>query len=123
VPESSSVLEGSFIAYRAGMKIDALGVPEDLIAEKTVYDPEVARAMAEGALRRAAGAGLAIAITGVAGPEPDQGKPVGLVYIATQRRGAAPQVKECRFDGQPKEIVAATVREALQLGLAALEER
>ena len=121
VARSSSVLEGSFVAYRPEMKVDALGVPDALIQEKTVYHPDVARAMAEGALQSAKGAGLAIAITGVAGPEPDQGKPVGLVYIATLRRGGTPQITECHFSGQPKEIVAATVREALQLGLSALD--
>jgi nicotinamide-nucleotide amidase len=118
---SSSVLEGSFVTYRPAMKVDALGVPDALIKEKTVYDPDVARAMAEGALRRSTGAGLAIAITGVAGPEPDQGKPVGLVYIATLRSGGTPQVTEFHFSGQPKEIVASTIREALQLGLSALD--
>jgi NAD+ synthetase len=120
-PRSSSVLEGSFVAYCPSMKIDALGVPDALIRDRTVYDPEVARAMAEGALDRAKGAGLAIAITGVAGPEPDKGKPVGLVYIATLRRSGTPQVTECHFAGQPKEIVAETVRKALSLGLAALD--
>ncbi|AZQ67591.1 NAD(+) synthase [Silicimonas algicola] len=120
-PRSSSVLEGSFVAYSPSMKIDALGVPDALIQERTVYDPEVARAMAEGALQRAKGAGLAIAITGVAGPEPDEGKPVGLVYIATLHRSGTPQVTECHFSGQPREIVAETVRKALNLGLEALD--
>ncbi|SDY61771.1 NAD(+) synthase [Citreimonas salinaria] len=121
VPGSSSALEGSFIAYCPSMKTDGLGVPEALIREKTVYHPDVAGAMAQGALERAMGAGLAIAITGVAGPEPDEGKPVGLVYIATQRSGAEARATEHRFDGQPKDIVAAAVRKALELGLEALE--
>jgi NAD+ synthetase len=120
-PGSSSVLEGSFIAYRPGMKIDALGVSPALIREKTVYDPEVACAMAEGAMQRAKGAELAIAITGVGGPEPDQGKPVGLVYIATLRRGGKAQATECHFSGRPGEIVAASIRKALRLGLDALD--
>ncbi|WP_375258182.1 NAD(+) synthase [Citreimonas sp.] len=120
-PGSSSALEGSFVTYCPSMKIDGLGVPDALIREKTVYDAEVAGAMARGALERAPGAGLSIAITGVAGPTPDQGKPVGLVYIATQRSGAEPEVTECHFDGQPQEIVAATVRKALELALDALD--
>ncbi|MBB4004693.1 NAD(+) synthase [Aurantimonas endophytica] len=119
-PGSSSVLEGSFVTYRPSMKIDALGVSSALIGDRTVYDPEVASAMAEGALQRAKGAELAIAITGVAGPEPDQGKPVGLVYIATLLAGGTPQVTECHFRGQPKEIVTAAIRKALSLGLAEL---
>ncbi len=119
-PGSSSVLEGSFVTYCPSMKIDALGVREALIRERTVYDPEVACAMAQGALERAKSAHLAIAITGVAGPGPDQGKAPGLVYIATLRKGRTPQVTECRFDGQPKEIVAAAVMKALELGCEAL---
>lgn len=120
-PGSSSVLEGSIVAYCPSMKVDALGVSDALIEEKTVYDPEVARLMAEGALERAQRAQLALAVTGVAGPEPDQGKPVGLVYIATLRRGRKAEVTECHFVGQPKEIMAATVHKALRLALATLE--
>jgi NAD+ synthetase len=120
-PGSSAALEGSVVAYRPSMKTDALGVREALIHDRTVYSPEVACAMAEGALDRAKGADLAIAITGVAGPDPDQGKPVGLVYIATLRRGRSPQVTELRLEGQPKDIVAATTRKALELGIAALD--
>jgi nicotinamide-nucleotide amidase len=120
-PGSSSVLEGSFVAYRPSMKTDALGVRDALIKERTVYAPEVACAMASGALERARRADLAIAITGVAGPTPDQGKPAGLVYIATLRRGHSPQATECNFNGKPKEIVAAAIRKALSLGIAALD--
>ncbi len=121
-PGSSAVLEGSFVTYRASMKIDALGVSDALIQERTVYDGEVATQMAQGALERAKGADLAIAVTGVAGPGGDAGKPPGLIYIATARSGRKAEVTECRFEGQPKEVIAATVRRALQLGLAALQD-
>jgi nicotinamide mononucleotide (NMN) deamidase PncC len=77
--------------------------------------------MARGALDRAKAADLAIAVTGVAGPEPDQGKPVGLVHIARLRRGRSVKVTGCHFSGQPKEIVAATIRTARELGRAAPE--
>jgi len=77
--------------------------------------------MAEGALARAKETDLAIAIIGVAGPEPDQGKPVGLVYIATLGRGRSPQVTELRLEGQPKDMVAATTCTALELRIAALD--
>jgi nicotinamide-nucleotide amidase len=119
-PGSSAVLEGSFVTYRPSMKIDALGLREALIRERTVYDAEVAAEMARGALDRAKAADLAVAITGVAGPGPDEGKPPGLVYIASLRRGAAPEVVECRLTGRPDEIIAATIRRALDLALAAL---
>jgi nicotinamide-nucleotide amidase len=112
-PGSSAVLEGSFVTYRPSMKTDALGLREALIRERTVYDAEVAAEMAQGALDRARSADVAVAITGVAGPGPDQGKPPGLVYIATLRRGGAPAVAECRFEGRPDEIIAAAIRRAL----------
>jgi nicotinamide-nucleotide amidase len=119
-PGSSAVLEGSFVTYRPSMKIDALGLRETLIRERTVYDAEVAAGMARGALERARAADLAVAITGVAGPGPDQGKPPGLVFIATLRRGGAPEVTECRFPGRPDEVVAAALRRALDIALEAL---
>jgi NAD+ synthetase len=119
-PGSSSVLEGSFVAYRPSMKIDALGVSEQLIEQQTVYDPKVALAMAEGSLQRAPSADMAVAITGVAGPAPDEGKPVGLVYIATLSRDGASKVTENHFEGQPAEIVAATLLKALHQSRAML---
>jgi nicotinamide-nucleotide amidase len=72
-------------------------VPESLLRERAAYDPEVARCMADGALERTPEAGLAIAITGVAGPGPDQGKPPGLVYIAAAHRGRDTVVEEIRY--------------------------
>ena len=72
---SSGPLVGSFVTYRPSLKIAALGVSEALITERTVYDPEVARQMAQGVLADPPEADLPLAITGVAGPGPDQGKP------------------------------------------------
>ena len=112
VPRSSEVFAGSFVTYRAAMKTDALGVPAELIAEKTPYHPEVARRMALGALERAKHATVALAVTGVGGPGPDCGKPQGLVYLAAVRRGEDPRVEEHRFSGTPREVLAQTVRAA-----------
>ena len=72
---SARFLVGSFVTYRPSLKIAALGVSEALITERTVYDPEVARQMAQGVLADPPEADLPLAITGVAGPGPDQGKP------------------------------------------------
>ena len=57
------------------------GVPAELLAERGPVDPDVAAALAEGGRRRC-GADWGLATTGVAGPEPQDGKPVGLVYVA-----------------------------------------
>ena len=122
VPDSSDLLEGSFVAYCPSLKTAALGVSAALIAERTVYDPEVAQQMAAGALAGAPMAGLALAITGVAGPEPDQGKPPGYVCVASCLRGAAPVVRAFKFSGDPPEVLAAAMTAALTMGIQALDE-
>jgi nicotinamide-nucleotide amidase len=78
---------GAFVTYTKGHKTCALGVPGDVLHEQGAVCATVARAMAEGALLRST-ATLAAAITGVAGPAPDEdGNPVGRVCIAVARRG------------------------------------
>lgn len=81
VPGASSVFECGIAAYSAEIKHNLLGVPEEMIAAHGTVSPEVASAMAVGALK-AGNASLGIGITGVAGPDPSEGKPVGTVYIA-----------------------------------------
>lgn len=116
-PGSSGVLEGSFVTYCSSLKSDALGVPAEMIREKTPYHPEVARQMAAGALDRAPCASLALSVTGVGGPGPHEGKPAGLVYVGAALRGAEPVAEEHRFSGHPKQVLAAAIRAALRLGL------
>jgi nicotinamide-nucleotide amidase len=87
VPGAAERLQGGFVAYTKPNKSKALGVSAALLSSKTAVCGEVAVAMAEGALARSA-AELAVAITGVAGPEPDEdGNPVGMVCIAVARQG------------------------------------
>jgi PncC family amidohydrolase len=82
VEGAASCLHGGFVTYTKEMKHTLLGVPKDLLAEKSAVCAEVAQAMASGALARTP-AHAAIAITGVAGPEPDEdGNPGGLVFVA-----------------------------------------
>ena len=84
---AAKILHGGFVTYTKEHKHVALGVPEELLRAKSAVCEEVACAMAQGALARSS-ADLAAAITGVAGPEPDEdGNPVGRVYIAAARRG------------------------------------
>lgn len=81
IPGASQVFECGVAAYSKEIKRDVLGVPEHLLEEHGAVSPEVACAMALGA--RAVGkASLGVGITGVAGPDPSEGKPVGTVYIA-----------------------------------------
>src|SRR5437764_4458500 len=86
-PGAATILHGGFVTYTKEHKRVALGVPEEVLRAKSAVCDEVACAMAEGALARST-ADLAAAITGVAGPEPDDdGNPVGRVFIAVARRG------------------------------------
>jgi nicotinamide-nucleotide amidase len=82
VEGAASCFHGGIVSYTKDMKHALLGVPADLLAEKGAVCAEVAQAMASGALAHSP-ANAAIAITGVAGPEPDpDGNPVGLVFVA-----------------------------------------
>ena len=84
-PGAAERLHGSFVTYTKANKTKSLGVSADLLQRKGAVCHEVAVAMAEGALARSP-ATVAVAITGVAGPDPDEdGNPVGLVCIAIAR--------------------------------------
>lgn len=95
---SSDVVDRGFVTYSNAAKSAMLGVPEKLIAAHGAVSAEVASAMAEGALR-AAGTGLAVAITGIAGPSGgNAAKPVGLVHLAAVSRLGAVNRLERRYD-------------------------
>jgi nicotinamide-nucleotide amidase len=80
-PPAGDLFHGGVVAYSKQMKEDMLGVPHDLLRDKGAVCAEVAQAMARGVLARCS------AITGVAGPEPDEdGNPVGLIYCASAHR-------------------------------------
>jgi nicotinamide-nucleotide amidase len=81
IPGSSDVVLGGVVAYSNDVKERELGVPGALIAEHGAVSAEVAEAMARGARERL-GAGVAVSVTGVAGPGGGTAeKPVGLVYL------------------------------------------
>ncbi len=75
VPGSSGWIRGGIVSYASEVKFDLLGVPEG-----PVVCEEAAIAMAEGA-RRVLGAGVGLSVTGVAGPEEQDGQPVGSVFV------------------------------------------
>jgi nicotinamide-nucleotide amidase len=86
VPGSSAVFRFGWVTYADEAKTAELGVPAELLARHGAVSAEVARAMAEGALR-ASDADLAVAVTGIAGPEGGTAeKPVGLVWLGLARR-------------------------------------
>ncbi|MGP4027689.1 CinA family nicotinamide mononucleotide deamidase-related protein [Actinomadura sp. 3N407] len=85
-PGSSATFAGGIVAYATDVKRQALGVPADLLAEHGAVHPDVAAAMAAG-VRDALGATYGLAVTGVAGPDPQDGHPVGTVYIGVAGPG------------------------------------
>ena len=84
VPRASDHFLGGVISYADAVKTELLGVPEELIERAGAVSPEVAEAMADGALDQFPAAHLAVAVTGIAGPDGgSKEKPVGLTYVAT----------------------------------------
>lgn len=81
VPGASASLRGGVVAYATDVKREVLGVDPALLATVGAVDPEVARQMARG-VRAHLRADVGVATTGVAGPDPQDGKPVGTVCIA-----------------------------------------
>lgn len=110
---SSNWFERGFVTYSNAAKTEQLGVSAALIEQHGAVSEEVARAMAEGALRHSA-AQVAVAVTGVAGPTGGTAdKPVGLVWFAF----ALPDrvlSEQLHFPGDRAAVRAATVQHALQ---------
>jgi len=80
VPGASASYLGGFVTYATQLKESLLDVPRAIVEEYGVVSGECARAMATGC-RVATGATYALATTGVAGPDVQEGKPVGTVYV------------------------------------------
>jgi nicotinamide-nucleotide amidase len=81
VPGASVVFRGAIVAYAADLKSTLLDVPAALLQSCGAVHADVASAMADG-VRRRLDATFGVATTGVAGPDPADGQPVGTVHIA-----------------------------------------
>src|SRR6516225_7107451 len=113
VPGSSQAFRGGVVAYATELKTQVLGVDKRMLdAHGPVYAP-VAVAMAEGARDRL-GATIGVATTGVAGPDPADGKPPGTVHIAVTA-SQVPVTRALALDGGRDEVRRGTVEQALRL--------
>ncbi|MFJ6728362.1 CinA family protein [Streptomyces sp. NPDC091281] len=119
VPGASRAFRGSVTAYATPLKHELLGVDADLLAVRGAVDGQVAAEMAAG-VRRALGADWGIATTGVAGPDPQDGQPVGTVFVAVHGppgtgSGSASggKVEALRLNGSRTEIRKESVRSVL----------
>jgi len=109
VEGAAQTLHGGFVVYTKANKTAALGIPADLIVRHTAVSGAVARAMATGGLARTP-ADIAMAITGVAGPEPDEdGNPVGLAFIAAAHRDGRVLEERLRLSGSKQDICVAAM--------------
>ncbi|MFD4547736.1 CinA family protein [Streptomyces sp. NPDC058466] len=125
-PGASKAFRGSVTAYATELKHELLGVDATLLAERGAVDPQVAAQMAAGA-RKALGADWGIATTGVAGPEPQDGQPVGTVFVAVDgpsqpsfHTAGGGKVLPLRLNGDRAEIRMESVRSVLALLLREL---
>lgn len=80
VPGSSAAFRGGVVAYATDLKDTLLGVDGSVLAEHGAVSPETAAAMATGVAIRL-GATYGLALTGVAGPDEQEGKPVGTLHL------------------------------------------
>jgi len=114
VAGSSGWFDRGFVTYSNAAKAELLGVRAETLAAHGAVSEATAAEMAAGALERSR-AELAVAVTGIAGPDGGTpAKPVGTVCFAWARRGAAAETATHRFAGDRAAVREATVRVALQ---------
>lgn len=115
VAGASDVLQHGIVTYSNEAKRQFLGVSEDLLAQHGAVSEEVARAMAEGALK-AEDTDITVSVTGIAGPGggTDE-KPVGLVHISVARTALETLHERHLFSGDRNDVRRKTIEAALQL--------
>jgi competence/damage-inducible protein CinA C-terminal domain len=120
IPGSSGVLWGGVVSYSNECKVKLLGVKPESLAAHGAVSREVAAEMAEGALAVSAaqagrGADIALAITGIAGPEGGSPtKPVGTVWFAWRGRDGRGSEELMLFPGDRAAVREAAARHALE---------
>ncbi|MEO7125898.1 MAG: CinA family protein [Nakamurella sp.] len=116
IPGSSAVLRGGIVCYATDLKSTLVGVDADLLARVGPVDPTVAAQLAAGARLRC-GADVGIALTGVAGPDPQSGHRPGTVYVARSGLGREVCQRLALTDppGTRGQVRAAAVRCAIAL--------
>ena len=124
VPGSSAWVDSGYVTYSNTAKVRDVGVSERTLDEHGAVSEATVREMANGA-RRAAGVEMAIAVSGIAGPEGGTAeKPVGTVWFAIatpDARGAAAVCERQHFDGDRDQVRRRAVDYALRLALRLLQ--
>jgi nicotinamide-nucleotide amidase len=117
VPGVSATFVGGAVTYATALKISMLGVSEEVVERHGVISAECAEAMAQG-VRVLTGATYGLSTTGVAGPDPQEGRPAGTVYVGLAGPGFVTS-ERLELSGGRTEIQEATCEAVL----AALEVR
>jgi len=120
VPGASHAVRGGVVAYATELKTVLLGVPRAMLDAYGAVYPGVAAAMADG-VRVRLGATFGVATTGVAGPDPQDGQPVGTVHIAVSADNDT-VVRTLALDGDRDRIRRLTVERLLALLIGRLRE-
>ncbi len=113
LPGSSATFRGGLTVYATDAKAGLAGVPAEVLAAHGAVSEPTARSLAEGA-RAALGADWGVATTGVAGPDEQEGKPVGTVHVAVAGP-AGTAVRTARLPGDRERVRAVAVTAALDL--------
>ncbi|MFP5283939.1 MAG: CinA family protein [Actinomycetes bacterium] len=121
VAGASAAYRGGVIAYATDLKTDLADVPREVLARDGPVASTTAVEMAEG-VRRRCGADWGLAVTGVAGPEPQDGHPVGQVFVAVVGADRVHRV-ELNLSGSRSAIRLGTVARALDLLAEVLGDR
>jgi nicotinamide-nucleotide amidase len=115
-PDASTWFRGGVVAYAPEVKFDLLGVtPGPVVTDRC------ARELAYGALK-VLGADAAVAVTGVGGPDPEEGHPPGTVFMTAVVRGEE-ACERLALEGSPDEVLAATRRRALEALIHLMREQ
>jgi PncC family amidohydrolase len=117
----SATFRGGVVAYATDLKATVLGVDPDLLARVGAVDAEVARQLALGVRERLA-ATYGLATTGVAGPDPQDGQPPGVVHVAWAGPDGVVAVS-LTLEGNRAQVRAEAVRRALALAVDRLGDR
>lgn len=114
VPGASAVYRGGLVTYASDLKTTLAGVDDAWIASNGVINAETASQMAVGAMRRC-GADLGVAVTGVAGPDAQDGHAPGEVWVGVASTHADPVAHRLDLQGDRGEVRRQTVQQAVDL--------
>jgi len=113
VPGASKAYVGGVVTYATDLKVSLLGVAEDVVDRYGVVSAECAQAMADG-VRRLTGSTYGLSLTGVAGPDLQEGKPAGTVFVGVATPGGG-LTRRLSLDGGREAIREAACRAAIGL--------